>query len=234
MRKWTSNDVFKTVTIMHVERPKSVQPMPESAERVFQGVLFDVYQWQQELFDGSKATYEKLKRQDAVVVVGVTEDGGFLVTLQEQPGQKQYACLASGHIEAGETPHQAAVRELLEETGYQAAEWELLRADQPIREIDWALYHFIARGCKRVTDIQQEAGEHIQLLQVDFDGFVDFCRRPDFTERLLQVHVMDALLNPEKLARFKAQLLPGADDNVQGAQPTQTDVSRERVVSEHS
>ncbi len=208
--------------------------MPESAEKVFSGVLFDVYHWQQELFDGSKTTYEKLKRQDAVVVVGVTEDGQFLVTLQEQPGQKQYACLASGHIEAGETPHQAAVRELLEEIGYQAAECELLRAEQPIREVDWALYHFIARGCKRVSDIQQEAGERIQLLKLDFDGFIQFCRRPDFVEHLFQVHVMDVLLDSEKLAHFKAQLLPEAHGSVQDAQPAHTDVSRERVLSEHS
>lgn len=192
---------------MHVERPQSRQPMPESAEKVFSGVLFDVYQWQQQMFDGTTATYEKLKRQDAVVVIAVTDDNQFLVTLQEQPGQKQYACLASGHIEEGETPHQAAVRELLEETGYEAAEWELLRSDQPIREIDWALYHFIARGCKRVADIQQEAGEHIQLLQLDFDGFIDFCRRPDFAERLLQMQILGTLLDPEKLAHFKAQLL---------------------------
>ncbi len=166
-----------------------------------------MYQWQQELFDGTKTTYEKLKRQDAVVVVGVTTEGEFLVTLQEQPGQKQYACLASGHIELGETPYETAVRELREETGYEASEWELLRSDQPIREIDWALYHFVARGCKPVTDIQQDPGERIALQKLNFEEFLTFCLRPDFTERLLQAHLMRAMLNPDLLSELKAKLI---------------------------
>ncbi len=36
--------------------------IPPNAKRVFKGIIFDVYQWQQKMFDGSKETFEMLKR----------------------------------------------------------------------------------------------------------------------------------------------------------------------------
>ncbi len=53
---------------MNIERPASKQPMPDHARRVFRGEVFDVYQWEQEMFDGSKAVFEKLIRQDTVII----------------------------------------------------------------------------------------------------------------------------------------------------------------------
>ena len=35
--------------------------VPKQAKRVFKGVIFDVYQWEQEMFDGTKEIFEKLK-----------------------------------------------------------------------------------------------------------------------------------------------------------------------------
>lgn len=72
---------------MKIERPKSLQPMPENAKRVFKGIIFDVYQWEQEMFDGGKETFEKLKRPNTVVVFPVFPDGRIMLTEQEQPGK---------------------------------------------------------------------------------------------------------------------------------------------------
>ena len=36
--------------------------IPKNATKVFSGKTFDVYQWEQEMFDGSKKIFEKLKR----------------------------------------------------------------------------------------------------------------------------------------------------------------------------
>ena len=73
---------------MEIKRPKSKQPIPDNAKKVFGGVLFDVYQWEQELFDGTKTIFEKLKRPDTVVVFPVLDDGKILLTEQEQPGNR--------------------------------------------------------------------------------------------------------------------------------------------------
>ena len=47
--------------------------MPEHAKKVFSGVMFDVYQWEQEMYDGSTATFEKLTRPDTAQVIPVTK-----------------------------------------------------------------------------------------------------------------------------------------------------------------
>ncbi len=65
---------------MHIPRPPSEQPIPEHAKKVFSGVIFDVYHWEQEMFDGSRATFEKVKRADTVGVYGVLDDGRILLT----------------------------------------------------------------------------------------------------------------------------------------------------------
>ncbi|HEY4513381.1 MAG TPA: hypothetical protein VJH06_02610 [Candidatus Paceibacterota bacterium] len=81
---------------MDIQRPISKQPIPDDAKRVFKGVIFDVYQWEQEMYDGTKAIFEKLKRPDTVVVFPVLPDGKIILTEQEQPGKKPFIGATGG------------------------------------------------------------------------------------------------------------------------------------------
>lgn len=137
---------------MSIVRPISDQPLPEHAKKVFSGKLFDVYQWEQELYDGGKATFEKLKRPDTVIVFPVLDNGKILLTHQEQPGQALFIGTPGGRVDEGEDVLEAAKRELLEETGYEASELILWDARQPFTKIDWAVYTFIAKGLKRISE----------------------------------------------------------------------------------
>ena len=47
-------------------------------------------QWEQELFDGTMTTFEKLTRPDTVVVFPTLPDGKILLTEQEQPGKEPF------------------------------------------------------------------------------------------------------------------------------------------------
>src|SRR3989338_5132089 len=98
---------------MEINRPKSKQPIPENAKKVFDGVLFDVYQWEQKLFDGTKTVFEKLKRPDTVVVFPVLDDGKIILTEQKQPGKELFIGATGGRIDDGEDILEAAKRELL-------------------------------------------------------------------------------------------------------------------------
>src|SRR3989344_5268859 len=113
---------------MKIVRPLSEQPMPKSAKRVFKGVVFDVYQWQQQMFDGTYETFEKIKRVDTVIVLPVTKEGKIILTKQQQPNGKPFTRVAGGRVDEGEGVLAAAKRELLEETGYEAVKFELLDA----------------------------------------------------------------------------------------------------------
>jgi ADP-ribose pyrophosphatase len=93
---------------MEIERPKSKQPIPENAKKVFEGIIFDTYQWQQEMYDGTKKTFEKLKRPDTVIVFPVLPDGKIILTEQEQPGKEPFIGATGGMVDDGEEILEAA------------------------------------------------------------------------------------------------------------------------------
>src|ERR1700745_3312240 len=127
---------------MEIKRPESKQPIPPDAKRVFKGVIFDAYQWEQPQYDGSVKTFEKLKRPDTVVVIAVTPENKILISHQEQPGKPAFIGLLGGRVDEGEEPLAAAKRELLEESGYESQDWDLFFAVQPVSKIEWGVYCF--------------------------------------------------------------------------------------------
>jgi ADP-ribose pyrophosphatase len=193
---------------MKIERPKPVQQMSEDAKLVFKGKIFDVYQWEQEMYDGSKVTFEKLKRPDTAVVFGVLDDGKILLTVQEQPGKSPYYAAAGGRIEEGEDPLEAGKREFLEETGYEASEYVLWKALHPVGKIDWVTYVFIARGLKKVADISLDGGEKIKLLPVTFDEFLEISTKDNFSEKEIIPFLYRASMNEEEMKDLKKLFEP--------------------------
>lgn len=168
---------------MLIARPKSKQPIPKSAKCVFKGVLFSVYQWQQRQFDGSFHTYEKLKRTDTVSVFPVTDDNKIILTKQRQPGTKPFIGSVGGQIDPGETPFEAAKRELLEETGLRAQKYRLWFSVQPIEKIDWAIYCFIAKGISKIQKPHCDPGEAISLIYLTLTEFMKIITRPEFRDK---------------------------------------------------
>ena len=191
---------------MKIERPASKQAMPEDAKRVFTGALFDVYQWEQEGYDGKKRIFEKVGRDDTAVIIPVTDDGKILLIEEEQPGKEPCIGTVGGRIDKGEDPLEAAKRELLEETGYVAKEWKLLGAHQPMGKMDWAIFTFIATGCKKVAEQELDGAEKITLIEVSFDEFIETATKEDFNEIDIRLRALEAKNDPVKLAKIKEQL----------------------------
>lgn len=191
-----------------IKRPESRQQMPEDATLVFKGKLFDVYQWQQQMYDGTYQTFEKLKRPDTVVVFAVLDDGSILLTKQEQPGKSLFIGAAGGRVDEGEETEEAAARELLEETGYRAKELILWHSEQPVSKIDWAVYTFIAKGLEKVDEQRLDAGEKITLHPVTFDEFIDTALRNEFTEREIVKYIYEAKIDKQKLEELRELFRP--------------------------
>ncbi len=190
---------------MKIERPRSNQPIPDDAKLVFKGKIFDVYQWEQEMFDGSKEIFEKLKRPDTVVIFPVLPDGRILLIEQEQPGKGSFTDIPGGRVDAGEGILDAAKRELLEESGYEAEEYVLWNSRHPTSKIDWVVYVFIAKRLKKVSDMHLDAGERIKLKPVAFDEFIEIATKEgkiaDIQDVLLQL--MEAKLDPKKMEELR-------------------------------
>lgn len=155
---------------------------PEKAKKVFDGTIFDVYQWEQEMFDGSKTTFEGLKRPGTILIIPLVGDK-LILSKEEQPGTRKRDTYLGGRQEDGEEPIETAKRELLEEAGMESSDWELIREYTPHGKIDWTIYLFVARDCKKVAEQNLDAGERIELNQVSFEESIDIISRRDFWDR---------------------------------------------------
>lgn len=189
-----------------LSRPSSRQTMPPTAKQVFEGEVFTVYQWQQDMYDGTTATFERLSRRDTVGVLAVTEDKKIIITHQEQPSMQSFISLVGGVVDPGEKPFEAAQRELKEEVGATAENWDLWFSSQLITKIDWAMYMFIAKDCRIDMPQQLDGGEKIKVETVTFDEFIEYTLQPEFRDVEVALRVA-RIVAQNKLGEFKTLVL---------------------------
>ncbi|MBY6199074.1 ADP compounds hydrolase NudE [Vibrio hangzhouensis] len=92
--------------------------------------------------NGAKRTYERMKPsgRNAVMMVPITEQGDILLVREFAAGTERYELgFPKGLIDHGESPEQAAVRELKEEIGFGA------HTLTPLKEVVLAPSYFSSR-----------------------------------------------------------------------------------------
>lgn len=176
---------------------------PAEAREVFKGHFFSVYQWQQQLFDGSTATFERIRRPDSAGVVAITPEHKIIVSYQEQPVYKPFWGLLGGVVDPGETPEQAAARELKEEGGYIAQSLKKWFSFRPSGRIEWAIHTYVAHGITKVTEANPEAGEKITTHEMTFEEFLLLVQRDDFRDSEVALQVLKAMADPQKMTELK-------------------------------
>ncbi|NCU30589.1 NUDIX domain-containing protein [Candidatus Saccharibacteria bacterium] len=180
-----------------IDRPlpkKKYKLIPEEATKVFEGVLFDVYQWQQKMFDDSYKTFEMLKRADTVLVIAVDDQDRVVVITEEQPGLplREYR-LPGGRVDPQyKSVLDAAQHELVEETGIECAQWQYIETVQPEIKIEWFLHVFLASNIvakhKATPDIDGEI-----IHEIHHVPYVDLRSRTFDTTRISVIRRCEAL-----------------------------------------
>ena len=180
--------------------------IPDKAKKVFDGVIFDVYQWEQEMFDGTTETFERIHRAPSVECIAIV--GDKIITIEQtQPNRDWYPSLPGGRIDEGEEPAKAAARELLEETGYTAESFELYREYKGDSKIHFPEYIFIAKNCKKTAEQNIDGGEKINVKLSTFDEFVNMFRdKLCATSVYLKLEIYEILLDKEKMDILKKEI----------------------------
>ena len=117
---------------------------------------------------GGEHDFYTIDASDWVNVVALTSDDCVVMVRQYRHGAERVTLeTPGGMVDPGETPAQAAARELLEETGYAADEIVPLGGVNPNPALfSNRLHGFLARGARRVRDVRNESTEetHVELV----------------------------------------------------------------------
>ena len=155
-----------------------------SGERVYDGGLLKVHCDVVRLPDGSQSAREYIRHPGAVAIVPLFDDGTVLLERQfRYPHRRAFIEVPAGKLDPGEPPLATARRELLEETGYEAAEWTQLGVmHTAIAYTDEAISLFLCRGMRKAGAPKLDPGEFVETMTVPFDEALAMVRDGRITD----------------------------------------------------
>ncbi|MEI6075384.1 MAG: NUDIX hydrolase [Verrucomicrobiota bacterium] len=128
---------------------------------------------------GDKIPHYAIQSPDFVVVIAITERDELLLVRQFRHAVNDITLeLPAGHVEPGETPEQAARKELFEETGHLADKFELIAnlSPSPARFMNRMWCYYAART-RKPPDALIEAELNCVLYTQGLESLV---REPNF------------------------------------------------------
>ena len=122
-----------------------------------------------------------------VNVIAETEDGNIILERQYRHGLGIVSTeICAGVMEEGETPLQAARRELKEETGFTGGEWERIMTIAPNPGVMDNLCHcFLARGVKKTDRPHLDETEDIDVCLYPKEEVKRMLQNGDFIQALM-------------------------------------------------
>lgn len=127
--------------------------------------------------DGAAAWREYVEHPGAVVMMAFVDDDTILFERQYRyPLRRHFIELPAGKMERGEPPLATAKRELVEECGYEAADWWPVATLHPcIGYSDEVIEIYGARDLRHVG-ARLDPGEHLEVFPARIDDALDWVR----------------------------------------------------------
>lgn len=154
------------------------------------------------LEDGSSRRVEEITKRgvpgDAAVIIPITTDGNVVMVLQSRPNTKETVSveLPAGMVDPGEDYQTTAVRELLEETGYES---------ENVYELEWhyqdqgcsgaIIKTFVAEGCKRKQEIKLDDGERLTYVEMSFEDILSMIKNREISDANTKIAMLEYTLN---------------------------------------
>lgn len=163
--------------------PNKIEKWKElSREVVFQKYGRKIEKVIYTLPDGREGDYYLKKEGPAVCTLAITKDKYVILAKQFRPGPDKILLeMPGGGIEKGESPEQAAERELLEETGYKG------KIQQVAEVFDCAYstmnrYCVVATDCEKVSKQKLEENEFAEIVLMPVAEFRELLRSGKMTD----------------------------------------------------
>lgn len=120
---------------------------------------------------GREHDFDVLEAPDWVNVVALTDAGRAVLIRQYRHGTREVTVeIPGGQVDPGETPLEAARRELAEETGYRSDHWEQIGEVDPNPAFQTnTTYTFLARGARPTGGQDLDDNEEIEVEELPLD-----------------------------------------------------------------
>lgn len=144
-------------------------------KKVYETPIFSLHK-NKVLPDGTNnpAHFYVLNAPEWINVIALTDDNQILLVEQYRHGIHETTLeIPGGMADAGESPEEAAKRELLEETGYSTDSWKPLGKTSSNPAILTNFTHlYLARNCIKTASQQTDGHEDIQIHKMPVGDFL--------------------------------------------------------------
>jgi len=162
-----------------------IKPTIHNSKIIAKTRLFTVEELQLEFQNGERRTYERLITggKGAVLIVPVLNDEEFILIKEYAAGVDNYELgFPKGLIEGGESPEQAANREMQEEAGFRANSLSVLKkVSLAPGYLNHQMYFVLAQELT-VSELEGDEPEPIEVITWRFDNIDALIANENFTE----------------------------------------------------
>jgi ADP-ribose pyrophosphatase len=163
------------------------------SQRIYEGRVINL---RVDTVVGQKGTHklEIVEHSGAVVVIAQPAPDEIVLVRQHRHaiGEEMWEVCAGG-VDKGETPEQAAIRELREETGYRARSVRRLWSAYSAPGFCDELLHFFHTDAYDVGEPEPDAEEEIEIATFPLDRVREMIERDELRDAKTQVAVLWAL-----------------------------------------
>jgi 8-oxo-dGTP pyrophosphatase MutT (NUDIX family) len=136
---------------------------------------------------GKSAEFYIIEPTNWVNIIAITADREVVLIDQYRFGSRTVTReIPGGMIDEGESPETAARRELREETGFEADQWQLIGVNEPNPALqNNRCYTFLAQPARRVGAPRLDDNEAIETRLHPIDGVPEMIARGEITHALV-------------------------------------------------